>query len=39
MIPGSSIAHCRVTSKLGEDGMGAVCCATDTKVNRAAALG
>jgi serine/threonine protein kinase len=39
MIPGSSIAHCRVTSELGEGGMGAVYRATDTKLNGAVALG
>src|SRR5690242_5388218 len=38
MNPQSSIAHYRVTSKLGEGGMGAVYRATDTKLNREVAI-
>src|SRR5262245_110981 len=38
MAPGTSIAHYRVTSKLGEGGMGEVWRATDTKLNRDVAI-
>src|SRR5215471_8923702 len=38
MTPQRSIAHYRITAKIGEGGMGAVYRATDTKLNRDVAI-
>jgi serine/threonine protein kinase len=38
MGPSSSIAHYRISTKLGESGMGEVWRALDTKLNREVAI-
>jgi serine/threonine-protein kinase len=38
MTPPPNIAHYRITARIGEGGMGVVCRATDTKLNRDVAI-
>jgi eukaryotic-like serine/threonine-protein kinase len=39
MTPGATIAHYKITVKLGEGGIGAVYSATDNKLNRDVVVG